>query len=218
MKNFKVLTASLFNVALMLSSGFILAGENPEGKEVPNFYYLKDISNDFFSVQACFLSQGQTPLESSELDCPVVAQVSKSHLEYFLDHFLHEAEHYMQLPFVFRGADYLFRGKGSNVLLAWYAIMAKRMPLISIFGISNLSFIRYMDTKPSGQEHKNTYRIGRALKEQVRAGIVGQTPDDREEILQIFRDYLDKFGTKPQVIKSFSEIESLLQAIPAAER
>ena len=178
-------------VATIFSFGPILAQENPEEAAVPNFYYLEDAGDDTFSVQACFHTSDQT----SKLDCPVVAEVSQRDIEVFLTMFLNEAEGYMQSPRIARGIKNFFIGKGGSVLIAFYAIAAKKTPLTSIVGISGISVLkRYAG--PVVEEYKNTYRIGQALREQIRAGVVGQTPEDREEILQVFGNFLDQYGTE----------------------
>ncbi len=56
---------------------------------IPNFYYLEDARDGFSSVRACSTSTAEGD-SIGELNCPIVAEVSKSDLKNFLADFSRE--------------------------------------------------------------------------------------------------------------------------------
>ena len=192
------------SAALIFSSGPVFAQNLVN--TIPDFYYLEDASDEFFSVRAC-----STPTAENNsiktLDCPVVATISVSDLENFLadssreaeDHYNHTKSHSQKLQYASLGM--VFTGLiGVNITIglaqtiskkafysSWYASI-----LIMLGGLFSGSTHSRLT-----QKNRNHYQAQQTFEQQVRMGLVGSAPHHREAILQQFTDFINQYGVSP---------------------
>ena len=206
MKNFKVLFVPFLSFALIFSSNPALAQNLVN--TLPDFYYLEDLNDESLLIHACSRSKIKdhstvANLSTIGLDCAAVAEVSKVELYSFLSEAIDEAENHFnrEKPYYDKMATTLGLVGLSGVGFYFWGFMTdfqkpKNAFVLMISG-AILGAGGFSSAAGYSGERANKKRasiIPQTLEGQVHMGLVGRTSDGREEILQLFTDFLNDHG------------------------
>ena len=206
MKLLKTLTVPFLSFALIFSSHPILAQNLVD--TIPAFYYLEDARDGFFSVHACSASTTEGDSVKA-LNCPIVAEVSKSDLENFLADFSREAEDQLaQVESDYRIPNYAYFGAVAVSSVGLISLVLKYPPASTVPKMAKMIFLGSMATLVAGfigsattnstlESANKEYESQQNIEREIRSGVVGYSPDNREAILQQFTDFLNQYGVRP---------------------
>ena len=199
----KTLFVPFVSFALIISSGPVFAQNLVD--TVPAFYYLEDLGDESFSVRACSTS-ADDGRSITGLDCPVVATVSVSDLENFLADFSQQAEDRLaQVKARYKKRHSVsFAAIVSGVATAIITVLkypdAPKVPVRFALGSIVIAMAGGLGmvytTALLGSENR-IYERQQSIEQEIRSGVVGQFPYNREIVLQQFTYFVNHYGVRP---------------------